>query len=383
MSRATAERVIELLGRVPLFQGLTRDDLERIAGLVTPREVGAGEFLFRGGDPGDHFYIVSDGAVEILRERPLGDHERLAVRRGGDAFGELSLLTDGQRTVSVRAVEDSRLLSVAQSDFEALVGGDSLSLRLMRSAARSLHARNARFSKRDSPVRDAFRELGRRVVSGLEPRSLPRAEGFRIAGGTAREESAVGGSLWDGFATEDGRTLFALMGVQGTGLPPAYLLGVARALLREVGRDEGLDTLLRRLNGAIADNLFEGLDECVEASLIHLGDGVLRWSSAGDQPAVVVRADGSTEDAPSHGPPLGILPHFDYGATRLELGPGDRLLAFSETGRGVVKGAVELALDRADAEPTELATLLRTALGKVEDRGETTDVSFVVVSRSG
>lgn len=380
MSRATAERVIELLGRVPLFQGLTRDDLERIAGLVTPREVGAGEFLFREGDPGDHFYIVSDGAVEILRERPLGDHERLAVRRGGDAFGELSLLTDGTRTVSVRAVEDSRLLSVAQSDFEALVGGDSLSLRLMRSVARSLNVRNAHASKRDSAVRDAFRELGRRVVSGLEPRSAPRAEGFRVAGGTSREESAVASSLWDGFTTEDGRTLFALMSVRGTGLPPAYLLGVARALLREVGRHEGLGTLLRRLNGAIADNLFEGLDECVEASLIHLSDGRLHWSAAGDQPAVIVRADGSTEDAPGHGPPLGILPHFDYGAAGIELGPGDRLLAFSETGRGVVKGAVELARDRADAEPAELAGLLRAALGKVEDRGETTDVSFVVVS---
>lgn len=382
MSAETAEHVIEVLGRVPLFQGLPRTDLERIADLVNPREVNAGEFLFREGDPGDKFYVVFEGAVEILKERPLGDHERLAVKRGGEAFGEMSLLNDAPRSASVRAVEDTQLLSVSKIEFEELLGGEAIAVRLMRGLARALRALDVRFAAREAGGGDAFREFGRLVLQGLEPRSAPQAEGFRIAGATARDESVGGGSLWDGFTTEDGRTILTLMDVKGTGLPPAYLIAITRALLRELGPGEEAGTLLRRLNSATFQNLFEGLDECVEAALIYIQDGTLAWSCAGDQPAVILRGDGSTEEAPTHGPPLGILPHFDYDVTTLDLAPGDTLLAFSEAPAGLVKGAVELVKGRADAEPAELARLLQAAFQKVQARGAETDVSFVVITRA-
>lgn len=382
MSAETAEHVIAVLTRVPLFQGLPRSDLERIADLFDPREVNAGEFLFREGDPGDKFYVVFDGAMEILKERPLGDHERLAVKRGGDAFGEMALLNDAPRSASVRAVEDTQLLSVSRIEFDELLGGESIAVRLMRGLARSLRALDVRFAARQAGSGDAFREFGRRVLGGLEPGAAPQAEGYRIAGATARDESVGGGSLWDGFTTEDGRTILALMDVKGTGLPPAYLIAVTRALFREVGPAEAPDTLLRRLNKATFNNLFEGLDECVEAALLYVRDGTLFWSCAGDQPAVILRADGSTEDAPNHGPPLGILPQFDYDATALDLEPGDTLLAFSEATAGLVKGAVELVQDRAEAEPAEIARLLQTAFQQIQSQGARTDVSFLVVRRT-
>jgi CRP-like cAMP-binding protein len=381
MSAETAEHVIEVLGRVPLFQGLPRADLERIAELVSPREINADEFLFREGDPGDKFYIVYEGAVEILKERPLGDHERLAVKRSGEAFGEMSLLNDAPRSASVKAVEPTQLLSVSKLEFDELLGGESISVRLMRGLAKALRALDVRFAARESGGGDAFKEFGRLVLQGLEPDRAPQAEGYQIAGATARDESVGGGSLWDGFTTEDGRTILSLMDVKGTGLPPAYLIAITRALLREVGPEEEPEALLRRLNSATFENLFEGLDECVEAALIYLRDGTLHWSCAGDQPAVILRADGTAEDAPTHGPPLGILPHFDYDATTLDLQPGDRLLAFSEAPAGLVKGAVELVKGR-DAEPAELARLLQTALQKVQSQGAETDVSFVVVARA-
>ncbi len=387
MSAETAtEQVVEVLGRVPLFQGLPRSDLERIAELVAPREIKAGEFLFREGDEGDKFYIVFDGAVEILKERPLGDHERLAVKRGGEAFGEMSLLNDAPRSASVRAVEHARLLSVSRADFDDLLGGESIAVRLMKGLARALRALDVRFAARESGAGtgggDAFRQFGQLVLHGLEPSEAPQADGFRIAGASARDEALGGGSLWDGFTTEDGRTLLALMDVKGTGLPPAYLIAITRALLREVGPTEPFETLLRRLNAATFRNLFEGVDECVEAALIEVRNGGVRWACAGDQPGVILRADGSVESAGTHGPPLGILPHFDYGSEELVLQPGETLLAFSEAPAGLVKGAVELARGRAQAEPAELASLLQSAFRKVQSRGAETDVAFVVVRKT-
>src|SRR5438132_104073 len=97
------DQVVDVLQGVPLFQGLPRTDLERIARLVKGRKVEAAELIFKEGDAGDKFYIVFSGSVEIIKERARGDTERLAVKRGGEAFGEMSLLSDAPRSASVRA----------------------------------------------------------------------------------------------------------------------------------------------------------------------------------------------------------------------------------------------------------------------------------------
>lgn len=382
-TETAAEQVVEVLGRVPLFQGLPTTDLERIAELASPRDVQEGEFLFREGDAGDKFYIVYSGAVEILKERPLGDHERLAVKRSGEAFGEMSLLNDAPRSASVRAVEATRLLAVSRSDFDELLGGESISVRLLRGLARALRALDVRFVARDAGGRgDSFRQFGRTVLQGLEPRTAPTVEGYQIAGGSTRDEVVGGGSLWDFVTTEDGRTILALLDVNGTGLPPAYLIAITRALLQEVGPSTPFEGLLRRLNAATFRNLFEGLDECVEAALIEVREGRIRWAGAGDQPVIIVRADGTTEEAPGHGPPLGILPQFDYGITEITLQPGDTLMAFTDAPAGIMKGAAELVRGRSDAEPARLTNLLQSALQAIQARGAETDLAFVVVRRT-
>lgn len=374
-------QIVELLEGVPFFQGLPRPDLERVARRCRPRSMAEGEFLFREGDPGDRFYLVVEGAVEALKERPLGDHERITVHREGDGIGEAALLGNAPRPASARAVEPARLVGIAREDFEALLGGDSLALRLLRGLGRSHRAADPRLAG-DEDGADGLRQFGQLVLRGLEPRTLPHAEGFRVAGGRARDEAISSGSLWDGLATEDGRALLGLLDAKGQALPPAYLIALTRALLHEVGPAVPFEQLLGRLNAAVFHNLFDGLDECVEVAVLEVAGGSLRWSRAGEQPGTVIRADGSTEEAPSHGPPLGILPSFDYPTAALELGPGDTFLAMTEAPDGVVKGAVDLVRGRADADPVQLAQMLQAALRELRSRGTETDVSFLVVRKT-
>lgn len=380
--QSTVDQVVEVLGRVPLFQGLPRTDLERIAGLVRPREIEPEELVFREGDPGDRFYIIFTGAVEILKERPRGDHERLAVKRSGEAFGEMSLLTDAPRSASVRAIEPTRILTVSKEDFASLLGGESIALRLMRSLAKSLRALDVRFAARETGADgDALRQFSLLLQRGLLPREAPTVDGFQLMGGTARGSASFGNSLWDSFGHTTCR--LAVMDVKGTELPPGHLLSIARALVREVGRDGSFDDLLTRLSGSVFDNLFEGLDECVEVGVLEISDGQVKWSAAGDQPAVLVRGSGDVEHFKAHGPPLGILPRFDYDHTDFELASGDVLLVFSEAEPALVRGAIELVKGHADEPVAALGANLEAALGKVKDQGDDgEDVSFIVVRRS-
>jgi len=139
------DEVVETLRRVGLFKGLPADELETVVGLM--KEIGAspGDLLFEAGDQGDKFYIVTEGAVEILKQVPGGGEERLAVRRVGDVFGEMALLNDAPRFATARVAEECECLTLSRRDFEKLMGGDSLALRMMRILSQALRALGVRF----------------------------------------------------------------------------------------------------------------------------------------------------------------------------------------------------------------------------------------------
>jgi signal-transduction protein with cAMP-binding, CBS, and nucleotidyltransferase domain len=84
----------------------------------------AGEILFKAGDPGDALYIVAQGNVEVLANGQSGadaSGSAIAVLGPGHAFGEMSLLSGGPRTATIRAVEDTDLLEIGKDDLEQLV----------------------------------------------------------------------------------------------------------------------------------------------------------------------------------------------------------------------------------------------------------------------
>ena len=74
--------------------------------------------VIRQGDPGDRFYAIADGEVEVVR-----DSTRIAVLGRGEGFGELALLLDRPRNATVRALVDTRLYTLSQSEFVPVVTG--------------------------------------------------------------------------------------------------------------------------------------------------------------------------------------------------------------------------------------------------------------------
>jgi MFS family permease len=108
---------IALLRSLPLFAPLGAPQLEGLAhGLVETR-VAAGEAVVREGDPGDRFYIVAEGELEV----EAGGRELRRLGRG-EGFGEIALLRDVPRTATVSARSDARLLALDKATFLASVG---------------------------------------------------------------------------------------------------------------------------------------------------------------------------------------------------------------------------------------------------------------------
>ncbi len=103
---------------VPMFAPLSIAAKEHMAVRLVEVPVSAGEVVIRKGEPGDRFYMVADGALEVTN----GVHARA---RRGDFFGELALLRDIPRTATVIATTRSRLYALERDDFLAAVTGHS------------------------------------------------------------------------------------------------------------------------------------------------------------------------------------------------------------------------------------------------------------------
>lgn len=117
--------VPDMLRPLVLFQGLPEEELAVLAGAMTEVPVAKGQDVFQENDPGDAFYIVIEGQLEIRKSAPKEARGSLLIGwlGPGEAFGEIALLENIGRTTTIRATRPSRLLRLMKTDFERLLVG--------------------------------------------------------------------------------------------------------------------------------------------------------------------------------------------------------------------------------------------------------------------
>lgn len=93
----------QLIGKSPLFQNLDDDGRRRLLEGGTVENYSPGDVIMKEGEPGDAFFFLKTGAVEVATDRG-GARLKLADLAAGDFFGEVSVITAQPRTATVTAV---------------------------------------------------------------------------------------------------------------------------------------------------------------------------------------------------------------------------------------------------------------------------------------
>ena len=109
---------LALLRSVSLLSLLPEPTLESLARALVRVEVAAGEVFIREGDPGDLFYVIETGTVDVTKN---GQH--LATLGPGDYVGEIALLRDVPRTATVTATGPAVLQALDREHFIPAVTG--------------------------------------------------------------------------------------------------------------------------------------------------------------------------------------------------------------------------------------------------------------------
>ena len=115
--RDTAEEVA-FLRRNPIFAPLPTTTLDLLARNAVPHVVDADDLIIREGDRGDRFFMIERGEVEVTQ-----DGSAISRLGEGASFGEIALLDDVPRTATVRAVVQTRLLTLDREDFLLALSG--------------------------------------------------------------------------------------------------------------------------------------------------------------------------------------------------------------------------------------------------------------------
>ena len=104
-----------LLARCEPFAEIALSELRLLATMFEPREIAAGEWLCREGEHAAHVFLVESGTLDILHE---AGNERLATIEAGALSGEYGLFHHAERTASIRAKNDARVLALDYQRFQ-------------------------------------------------------------------------------------------------------------------------------------------------------------------------------------------------------------------------------------------------------------------------
>ncbi|MEZ2237809.1 cyclic nucleotide-binding domain-containing protein [Microcoleus sp.] len=108
----------DLLRRVTYFEQCTDLELRQLIEYGYRQLFPAEQVVCKENDPGDSFYIILSGSVEVLSQK-TGKY--IATLHEGEFFGEISLLLGTPRTATVKTSADSILFVVERHDLKKLL----------------------------------------------------------------------------------------------------------------------------------------------------------------------------------------------------------------------------------------------------------------------
>jgi small-conductance mechanosensitive channel/CRP-like cAMP-binding protein len=106
---------------VSLFEPLSGEERNRVAGALVKHLYAPGELILRRGDAGGSMFIIGRGRVDVRLPQADGGTQQVAVLERGNYFGEMALFTGEPRTADVYALDEVEVLEIRKAAIEPLM----------------------------------------------------------------------------------------------------------------------------------------------------------------------------------------------------------------------------------------------------------------------
>ena len=116
--------LLDVLGKLPIFETLTWNELEKIERIVHRRYFALGEMVIRAWTPRSGLFVVLSGSVNVVRHSEDGTPHVLGHLGQGELLGEFAILDDSPRSTSIVASERCELIGFFRPDLMDLIQTD-------------------------------------------------------------------------------------------------------------------------------------------------------------------------------------------------------------------------------------------------------------------
>jgi len=249
-------------------------------------------------------------------------------------------LQTGDRVIGLIYVDNSTFIRpFSQEDL------DLLTVMANVAAIRIEHARLAEVEQAEKLMELELTQASE-IQQTLLPTEAPEYAGYDLAGYNLPCRT-VGGDYYDFVPYKDGRLALVVGDVSGKGLPAALLMSSLQArvqMLRETNPDPG--AAVTTLNRSLAERCPLGKFITFFYALLDTQTGKLRYSNAGHNYPLLLRASGKVEQLTGSGMVMGLFPSVYYEVRETILDPGDLLALYSDgVTEATTAGGVEFGED--------------------------------------
>ena len=171
--------------------------------------------------------------------------------------------------------------------------------------------------------------LARSIQQSLLPRQLPEAGYFDMHALTMSSHT-VGGDYYDVVPLPGGRFGITVADVSGKGLPAAMMAVTLQGVFSGVALgNPSLPELFERVNTFLYDRTPGEMYATVFYAVVD-PEGNMQFVNAGHVPPILIRSGGVITPVASSSLPVGLFAAASFEVGTLKLGPGDKLVVFSD-----------------------------------------------------
>jgi serine phosphatase RsbU (regulator of sigma subunit) len=330
--------------------------------------------------------VVLQEAETLVTEDTRADevYQKLSDIYGIRAFLAVPLIIEGKPTGVLSLISTSRSASFtdAELDFAYKLG-----------VAVCLTLNNIRLYEAEQQAHQRLQQQHSLLQQALIPANPPTVPGYNVASrfiaGSVGEQ--VGGDFFDLFKTKGGELAVLIGDVSGKGVEAASLAVATRSTIRAFAYDRiAPGQVLTHTNAVICS---QGAKPesfvTVFLAIIDLENGKLRYSDGGHPPAMIWRVDGSVELVVMTQFPIGMVEDAQYQEGETWLGPGDKLLMYtdgiSESHSGGImyntEGIEATLREQGGSTPEEILEALFSAATKAGGGCLSDDAAAIILER--
>jgi len=342
--------ITHILEKIPIFQGLQADALEKIIPLLEEESYPADTMVIREGAIGDSMYVLHSGSVVVTKKAADGEDVLMNSLEAGAFFGELSLIDNLPRSASITTTTESLILRLRKSALNNFLEEDPvLASHFYRNFLEEFSSRfrhlntEVTFFRHDSKTKTStLNEINRDLTSARKLQNFfinPRVLDSDLYSVPGIKQSyiydpcqEIGGDFLNLVPIDTHQFGVVIADVMGHGITAALATGSFKSAfsiyVKQFGTHPGL--LLKALNDHFSEEISSLFASCLYV-FIDMRTKRMRVARAGHHyPFVYRKEDDNFIDLSIRGTALGIMNDTDFEETKLVISPGDKILFFTD-----------------------------------------------------